>query len=121
MLEPTDIIEMYLFNNYSATMMQHAPCPQCTNTESQAIIFTWWGGILGPKLMNHVKCNKCGTTYNGKTGKSNQQAISTYIAVSTIVGVGAVVGTFLFSSQIKNTYNKGNSLLLQENQQEQQK
>jgi hypothetical protein len=74
-------------------MEWYQPCPKCASEKAEAVSFTWWGGIVGPKIFNHVKCTQCGTTYNGKTGKSNQQAIAIYVAVSTIFGV-VVITTF---------------------------
>ncbi len=47
--------------------------------------FTWWGGILGPKILSHVKCGSCGTQYNGKTGKDNTTAIIIYSVVVFLV------------------------------------
>jgi transposase-like protein len=64
-------------------MSTFAPCPQCHNTTAQRLNFTWWGGVLGPKLLSHVKCQSCGKTYNGKTGKDNTTNIIIY---SVIVG-----------------------------------
>jgi hypothetical protein len=46
--------------------------------------FTWWGGIIGPKLLNHVKCQRCGTGYNGKSGKSNTTGIVIYSVVLSL-------------------------------------
>lgn len=57
---------------------QNAPCPKCGSTDAKKVSYTWWGGFLGPKMFNHVKCNSCGTTYNSKTGKSNTPAIIIY-------------------------------------------
>jgi rubredoxin len=74
-------------------MNRYQLCPNCASDKAEAIGFTWWGGIVGPKMFTHVKCTKCGTTYNGKTGKSNQQAIAIYVAVSTIFGL-IVITTF---------------------------
>jgi transposase-like protein len=71
-------------------MNRYAPCPNCSACEATEIGFTWWGGVVGPKMFHHVKCSKCGTTYNGKTGKSNQQAIAIYLAVSAIIGIAIV-------------------------------
>ncbi|MEZ5308462.1 MAG: hypothetical protein R2684_15060 [Pyrinomonadaceae bacterium] len=49
--------------------------------------FTWWGGLLGPKLLTHVKCPGCGTQYNGKSGKDNTMGIVIYsIAMLIIFG-----------------------------------
>jgi hypothetical protein len=65
-----------------------APCPNCKGTNSQQVGFTWWGGVIGPKLLNHVKCQGCGTAYNSKTGKSNSTGIAIYmgvVAVATLV------------------------------------
>jgi len=62
----------------------YAPCPQCRNSAAQKLNFTWWGGMLGPKLLTHVKCQACGKKYNGKTGKENTTNIIIY---SVVVGV----------------------------------
>jgi len=36
-------------------------------------------------MFNHVKCQGCGTQYNGKTGKSNQTNIILYFVVSFVL------------------------------------
>jgi transposase-like protein len=66
-------------------MLEFAPCPKCSSTRAHKMSFTWWGGLLGPSLFTHVKCQKCGTTYNGKTGKSNTVAITIYVLISLII------------------------------------
>jgi transposase-like protein len=71
-------------------MTRYAPCPKCSACEATEIGFTWWGGIVGSKMFHHVKCPKCGTTYNGQTGKSNQQAIAIYVTVCTIISFAMV-------------------------------
>jgi hypothetical protein len=68
-------------------MPDYAPCPNCSTVGAKKVGFTWWGGALGPALLTHVKCPHCGTTYNGKTGRSNTTAIIVY---SVIVGVIAL-------------------------------
>ena len=59
--------------------------------------FTWWGGIIGPRLLTHVKCPGCGHAYNGKTGKDNTTGIVIYsiIAASLAFGLLIVVLAFL--------------------------
>jgi len=57
------------------------PCPNCQSTAVYSVKFTWWGGVLGPKMLNHTQCTNCNTTYNGKTGKSNTQGIVVYSLV----------------------------------------
>ncbi|HEX6279376.1 MAG TPA: hypothetical protein VFZ49_05105 [Pyrinomonadaceae bacterium] len=49
--------------------------------------FTWWGGVIGPKVLTHVKCPGCGHGYNGKTGRDNTTGIVIY---SVIVGIVAL-------------------------------
>lgn len=65
-----------------------APCPSCHCPFGKRVGFTWWGGILGPKLLTHVKCVQCGKAFNGKTGKSNDTAITIYLIVSLVIGAG---------------------------------
>jgi uncharacterized protein (DUF983 family) len=85
-------------------MSQFAPCPKCKASNAEKISFTWWGGLLGPKILKHVKCLSCGTKYNGKTGRDNTTGIIIY---SLVVGVAvfflmlvlfAVAGLLLYSS-----------------------
>lgn len=68
-------------------------CYNCGETNHTKVTFSFWGGMLGPKLLNHVKCNNCNTTYNGKTGQSNKQAITLYLVISLVIGfaVGALI------------------------------
>ncbi len=66
----------------------YAPCPKCGASDAKAVSFTWWGGVLGPKMLNHVKCQACRAAYNGKTGKDNTAGIAIYFVV---VGVLAFV------------------------------
>jgi hypothetical protein len=74
-------------------MAKYAPCPECECRYADKVGFTWWGGILGPALFTHVRCQDCGTCYNGKTGKSNNTAIAIYLIVSVVIGV--MLGTCL--------------------------
>jgi len=66
---------------------KYVPCPNCQSTNVQKLSYTWWGGALGPSILTHCKCNDCGTTYNGKTGKSNTIGIVIYFVVVTILVV----------------------------------
>ena len=63
------------------------PCPKCGGTLSKPVTFSWWGGVLGPKMLSHVKCTNCGAGFNGKTGRSNNTAIAIYVIVSGILGL----------------------------------
>jgi len=64
---------------------QYAPCPNCGQSKANKVKYTWWGGALGPSLMTHVKCQSCGTQYNGKTGQSNQNNIIIYFLASFVI------------------------------------
>ena len=81
-------------------MNQFAPCPKCRNSNAEQLNFTWWGGVVGPKILKHVKCQSCGAKYNGKSGKANTTAIVIYIAVvgvltfALMIFLFAVSGTF---------------------------
>ena len=70
---------------------EYVPCPKCQSTNVQKQSFTWWGGVLGPKLLSHVKCQNCGATFNGKTGGSNTAAITIYIVVVCILAAGIMI------------------------------
>lgn len=86
-------------------MNQFAPCPKCSNSNAEQLKFTWWGGLLGPKLLKHVKCNSCGAKYNGKTGKDNTTNIIIYSVVVGVIVFGlmffmfAVAGFLMFASR----------------------
>jgi hypothetical protein len=72
-------------------------CPKCGNPEYSKIYWTFWGGMVGPLILNHVACRSCSTTYNSKTGKSNNTAIAIYLIVSLVIGgalglAGAIAG-----------------------------
>jgi transposase-like protein len=63
---------------------EFALCPMCSSSNAIKLSWTWWGGKVGPYLLNHVKCEDCGATYNGKTGKSNKAPIIIYQVVVCI-------------------------------------
>lgn len=62
-------------------------CPHCGSTYLTKPSFTWWGGLIGPKLFNHTVCGGCGFAYNAKTGKSNSTAIAIYLCVGVVLGI----------------------------------
>jgi hypothetical protein len=64
-----------------------APCPNCGGTLATKVGFSWWGGLLGPKLLSHVKCANCRTKYNGQTGHYNTLGIAVYLGGCLVLGV----------------------------------
>jgi hypothetical protein len=67
-----------------------APCPSCGQSNADKIGFTWWGGAVGPAILNHVKCLACGTEYNAKSGQSNTTGIIIYSVVAIVIVLVAV-------------------------------
>lgn len=74
-------------------MTNYAACPKCGGV-AEKLRFTWWGGLIGPKILTHVKCTQCGYKYNGKTGKDNTTGIIIYSVIVGILVVGLVVVMF---------------------------
>jgi hypothetical protein len=66
-------------------------CPKCQRPDPDKVGFTWWGGVIGPRMLSHVKCRGCGTQYNGKTGQSNTTAIVIYSVVLFVIGLVIVL------------------------------
>ena len=71
-------------------------CPKCGHSVATKVGFTWWGGALGPKLFNVVRCTSCRTQYNGKTGGSLTRTIIIYQGVALVITVGILVAFALF-------------------------
>ena len=84
-------------------MSEYAPCPKCRSANAMRVKFTWWGGLLGPKILTHVKCPQCGYAYNGKSGKDNTTGIVIYsvivgiVVLAFVVIVFAAVGIIMFA------------------------
>ena len=72
---------------HARTGKWYGRCPKCGDPRSKPVTFTWWGGLIGPKLLSHVKCLTCGSAYNGKTGRYN----TTGILIYTLAGLAIVV------------------------------
>ena len=78
---------------------EFAPCPNCRQQSAKKVSWTLWGGALGPWMFNHVKCNACRSTFNGKTGRSNTTAIVIYLVVSLVLGV-VIFGALSLAMQL---------------------
>jgi len=71
-------------------------CPRCSQqVEPRGIAFTWWGGVLGQKLVNHVECPLCTARFNGKTGSDNKGAITIYLVVVSAIMIALVAALFV--------------------------
>lgn len=66
-------------------------CPRCSqDVVPQPVGFTWWGGLVGAKLIHHVECPACRARFHGKTGRDNTANIVLYVSVVAVV-FGALV------------------------------
>jgi len=81
--------------------IQYAACPNCGQSNAKKVRYTWWGGALGPALFSHVKCQNCGTEYNGKTGQSNKQNIVIYFLAGIFIAFCAC-GSFALLTAISS-------------------
>jgi hypothetical protein len=70
-------------------------CPDCGSDAAQRVAFTWWGGFIGPMILNHVACRNCGSAYNGSSGKSNNVGIAIYTVVTLLISLGILGLLFL--------------------------
>jgi hypothetical protein len=77
-------------------MPDYKPCPKCSSTGATKVGYTWWGGLLGPSLLTHVKCDNCGNAFNGKTGQPNTVGIIVYSVVMFVIVVAVIVALRLF-------------------------
>ena len=77
-----------------------APCPKCGAVEARLLKFTWWGGAIGPRVLSHVKCSKCGNKYNGKTGGDNTVGIVIYSLIVGFAAFALMFAAFFFIAKI---------------------
>ncbi|HVS39440.1 MAG TPA: hypothetical protein VMS17_28035 [Gemmataceae bacterium] len=78
-----------------------APCPSCGCEDATKIGWTFWGGWIGPAIINCVRCHRCGTTYNGVHGDYNGGRIAIYVVVSIVIGL--IVGGVIVAISIANS------------------
>lgn len=86
------------YQQYPLSASPHVPCPRCYTPSPQPVKFTWWGGLLGPKMLSHVKCQQCGLAYNGKSGKSNTTGIVIYSVIVFVIVLGVSLLIMVASS-----------------------
>jgi hypothetical protein len=79
----------------SSNPYHYKPCYNCGKIDYTKVKSAWWGGLLGPQLLHHVSCNHCQSTYNGKTGQSNNKAILGYVTAIILVATLLLYGLSL--------------------------
>lgn len=76
----------------------YAVCYNCGADRASRVGWTFWGGIIGPAIICHVKCGRCGTTYNGRSGKSNTTGIVIYLVITGLIGLGIAICAGVFAA-----------------------
>jgi hypothetical protein len=85
-------------------MTSYAPCPKCHSANAEKVKFSWWGGVLGPKMLTHVKCGNCGYKYNGKSGRDNTLGVVIYTMV--VAGLGFIIFFVIALFLVYMSFNK---------------
>jgi hypothetical protein len=78
----------YRLTKAGPSMEAGLACPRCHDAAVSKPSFTWWGGFVGPKLIDHRKCSRCGFSFNPRTGEAITSAIIIY---SVVAGVFALL------------------------------
>jgi hypothetical protein len=65
--------------------MSYKACPHCQHAAATRVRFTPWGGVIGPFVLNLVKCSACGSQFNGKSGRCVKSAIKLYTLTTLLV------------------------------------
>jgi len=73
-------------------------CPRCGGHDVKTPAFTWWGGALGPRMLNHRVCGGCKLGFNAKTRQSNMKAIILYQVVTFAVAIGGLIAFLVWNS-----------------------
>jgi transposase-like protein len=76
--------------NYLDNVLNEDGCPKCNSLNVKPVSYTWWGGIIGPRILKHTKCNDCKFTYNRKTRQSNTTPIVIYSVVTLVLALAVV-------------------------------
>jgi hypothetical protein len=70
------------------------PCPRCGSPYASPVGFSWWGGMLGPRMISLVKCNHCRLQYKGKTGESPNGFIAIYLGIGIAITLAIVIAAY---------------------------
>jgi hypothetical protein len=73
----------------------YKPCPRCKGTDATKVVWTFWGSFYGPAMFNHVRCDNCGATYNGRTGRSNVIPAIIFVTIPALL-ISLIIGGLLW-------------------------
>lgn len=76
---------------------EYKSCPRCNSSDISKVEYSWWGGLLGPYLVHEVRCKKCGTSYDGSSGRNIKKPIALYFALGLILAIIIVIMEYFFT------------------------
>ena len=79
-----------------------APCPHCGCPDATRIHWTFWGSWLGPMIINQVRCNECGTNYNGVHGDYNGGRIAIFVVLRIVLTL-VILAVIIVAAVIANS------------------
>lgn len=70
-------------------------CPFCESEHVKRVNYTFWGGVIGPRIFNLHRCEDCNAQYNAKTGQRlAPMKIALYLAGVVVITV--LIAFFFF-------------------------
>ena len=72
------------------------PCPRCRQVGANIRTWSWWGGLIGPKIMKQATCMFRKQDFNYQTGKPiTGQTILLYMLAGFGITFGVLMMIFL--------------------------
>lgn len=69
------------------------PCPGCGGGPIAEPSFTWWGGLVGHKLLNVERCKSCRRWWVKGTARPGGTRVMIYMIAGIVLGL--IVGTLV--------------------------
>jgi hypothetical protein len=74
-------------------------CPGCGGGPLAEPGFTWWGGLVGHKLLGVEQCKRCKKWFVKGTGQPGDTRVMVYIVVGIVLGLGIAALWVFMSTQ----------------------
>ena len=71
------------------------PCPACGGPRFEPG-FTWWGGLIGHKILGVEQCKSCKKWWVKETGQPGGTRVTIYMVVGIILGL-AIAAAWIFA------------------------
>ena len=73
----------------------HRLCPGCGGGPLHEPSFTWWGGLVGHKLLGVEQCKQCKKWWTKSTGQSGDARVAAYLVIGLLLGF-AIGGAWVY-------------------------